>query len=559
VPSVKVIGPGEGKIVWAAGDHYTFKVTGQDTGGKYSLFEGLVPPRAGPPLHFHQREFEAFYILEGDLTFHSQAGSVVAGPGTYVHIPKNLVHTFHNESNRPVRMIAIVAPAGMEHFLEEIGRQVYDRTATPAPLTQADVEKILNISAKYGIGIVLPDRTTLTSPAQTGLRVRVVKPGEGKLFWAAGDHYTFKVTGDDTGETYSLFEELVPPHAGPPPHSHQREFEAFYILEGELTFHTEEGSTVAGPGAYVHIPMNVLHTFENMSNRPVRMLAIVAPAGMEHFLEDIGRPVQDRTATPSPITQADIEQIQAIAPKYGIGINLDDPFAQAESLTTGSGQARDTEAKYSGMERSTISSPNGGPVMATNHRQVQARRRINFYKELAADYSRPEPVPRHVGDKLIAEAERFLKMKERNLPDITARYTLEQIEQENKEWWPTHCESLRRGRGDLLTAEYHENLVYFCQDGPYYGLEEQKEREQHWWALIAQPGVTMTWPIVMFHGEFVWFEWACIDDETRETIAKGSVAWVRRGHRGGCYFKGEQLTFYRDVFASSELLRLIRT
>jgi len=24
--------------------------------------------------------------------------------------------------------------------------------------------------------------------------------------------------------------------------------------------------------------------------------------------------------------------------------------------------------------------------------------------------------------------------------------------------------------------------------------------------LLAQPGVTMTWPIVMFAGEVVWFE-----------------------------------------------------
>ena len=76
MPPVKIIGPGEGKIVWAAGDHYTFKVTGQDTGGTYSLFEGLVPPQAGPPLHFHQREFEAFYILEGNLTFHTRESSV---------------------------------------------------------------------------------------------------------------------------------------------------------------------------------------------------------------------------------------------------------------------------------------------------------------------------------------------------------------------------------------------------------------------------------------------------------------------------------------------------
>jgi hypothetical protein len=185
--------------------------------------------------------------------------------------------------------------------------------------------------------------------------------------------------------------------------------------------------------------------------------------------------------------------------------------------------------------------------------------RINYYKDLAADYSRPERVDAGVAAGLIKAAQRFIALKEPKLPDIGPAYPHEQIERENKEWWPTHCEALRQGRGDLLTAEYRSELVYFCQDGPYYGLEEQKAREQHWWALIAQPGVIMCWPIVMFYGEFVWFEWNCVDEVTRETIAKGSVAWVRRGHRGGCYFKGEQLTFYRDVFAPAELLSLIKT
>jgi hypothetical protein len=220
---------------------------------------------------------------------------------------------------------------------------------------------------------------------------------------------------------------------------------------------------------------------------------------------------------------------------------------------------RGMPAAGNAADRSTRTTDNGGSAMANNNGSSPIRRRINYYRDLAADYSTPEPVPKHLGDKLIADAERFIALKERRLPELSPQYPLEQIERENKEWWPSHCEALRRGRGDLLTDEYHENLVYFCQDGPYYGLDEQKEREKHWWALIAQPGVTMTWPVVMFHGEFVWFEWACMDDATRETIAKGSVAWVRRGHRGGCYFKGEQLTFYRDVFASPDLLRLITT
>ncbi|AFY57198.1 hypothetical protein Riv7116_4785 [Rivularia sp. PCC 7116] len=186
-------------------------------------------------------------------------------------------------------------------------------------------------------------------------------------------------------------------------------------------------------------------------------------------------------------------------------------------------------------------------------------KRINYYKELAADYSRPGLISEDLKKKLIQQGEEITTKKEKTLPEINSSYTLQQIEQENKEWWPTHCEALRQGRGDILTDEYRDDLVYFCQDGPYQGLEQQKDREQHWWALIAQPGVTMVWPIVMFFGEHTFFEWKCIDDETNETIAKGNVTWVRRGHRGGCYLKTEQLTFYRDVFAPNELLKLIKT
>jgi hypothetical protein len=185
--------------------------------------------------------------------------------------------------------------------------------------------------------------------------------------------------------------------------------------------------------------------------------------------------------------------------------------------------------------------------------------RTNYYKDLAADYSRPGLVTSYVAKKLLEDAEKYIALKEKTLPQISSDYSLEQIERENKDWWPTHCEALRQGRGDILTGEYRDDLVYLCQDGPYYGLEKQKEREKHWWALIAQPGVTMCWPIVMFHGEVTYFEWKCVDDETNETIAKGNVTWVRRGHRGGCYLKTEQLTFYRDVFAPDVLLNLITT
>ena len=184
--------------------------------------------------------------------------------------------------------------------------------------------------------------------------------------------------------------------------------------------------------------------------------------------------------------------------------------------------------------------------------------RTNYYKDLLADYSRPEPIPAEMGQKLIRDAEKYIALRENTMPEIGRDYPLTQIEKENKEWWPTHCEALRQGRGDLLSDEYAQDLVYLCADGPFYGRTAGTKREANWWAIIAQPGVTMAWPIVMFYGEVVYFEWKCVDDQTSETIAKGCVTWHRRGHRGACYLKCEQLTFYRDVYAPSELRELIK-
>jgi hypothetical protein len=78
-------------------------------------------------------------------------------------------------------------------------------------------------------------------------------------------------------------------------------------------------------------------------------------------------------------------------------------------------------------------------------------------------------------------------------------------------------------------------------------------------AIIAQPGATINWPIIQFSGEVVYFEWVSRDDVTHETIAKGNVTFLRRGHRGGIYLKTEQLTFYRNVEASCALLAKVKS
>ena len=44
----------------------------------------IQPHRHGPPEHAHEAEDDAFYILEGELTFVVDGDEVAAGPGTFV-------------------------------------------------------------------------------------------------------------------------------------------------------------------------------------------------------------------------------------------------------------------------------------------------------------------------------------------------------------------------------------------------------------------------------------------------------------------------------------------
>lgn len=59
--------------------------------------------------------------------------------------------------------------------------------------------------------------------------------GEGKKVWMVGtDLITFKATSETTGGEYALFDSLILPQGGPPPHIHHRKDESFYVLEGEF-------------------------------------------------------------------------------------------------------------------------------------------------------------------------------------------------------------------------------------------------------------------------------------------------------------------------------------
>ncbi len=134
-----------------------------------------------------------------------------------------------------------------------------------------------------------------------------------------GDTYSILVSGADTAGRYCLIDMIVPDGGGPPPHRHDFE-ETFTLIEGELEFTFRGQTATVRAGSTVNIPANAPHVFKNTSGRPVRMLCMAAPAGLEEFFLAIGDPLESRTSPAPTLDKAQmgarIEKIKALAPKY---------------------------------------------------------------------------------------------------------------------------------------------------------------------------------------------------------------------------------------------------
>ncbi|HXT35299.1 MAG TPA: cupin domain-containing protein [Chloroflexota bacterium] len=135
-----------------------------------------------------------------------------------------------------------------------------------------------------------------------------------------GCHIWVKATGEQTGGTLALIDQIVPPGAGSPWHLHRNEDESFYVIEGEILFIVGEDQhrITAGPGTFVFGPRGIPHGFRNAGPTPARMLLEVTPAGFERFALALATPSPDSGAAPAG--PPDMEEVMAEAAKYNVEI-----------------------------------------------------------------------------------------------------------------------------------------------------------------------------------------------------------------------------------------------
>ncbi|MCW2534825.1 MAG: Cupin 2 conserved barrel domain protein [Modestobacter sp.] len=147
----------------------------------------------------------------------------------------------------------------------------------------------------------------------------VVPPGVGRSF---GPGINVKIEYE-ASSSFAAWESLLPPAwQGPPPHIHHAYDEAFYVVNGAVTFSLDGVEQVCPAGSVAFAARGTTHGFANLGVEPAKLLVIVTPGAIRLVEElfDLGRNGQpDPDAVTALFAQYDSEVATGVGPSdWGI-------------------------------------------------------------------------------------------------------------------------------------------------------------------------------------------------------------------------------------------------
>ena len=165
----------------------------------------------------------------------------------------------------------------------------------------------------------------------TSSRGGVVRAGEHSVLFDGPLGALLLAGGDATGGAVSFVVHPLAPRAlGAPVHTHRREDEWSFVLEGEVGVELAGEVLVARPGDLVLKPRDVPHAFWNAGDAPARFLEVITPSGFEHFFAGVGRLAPDGEPD-------DLDAFARLCAEHGLEMDVDsvERLVQAHGLTAG--------------------------------------------------------------------------------------------------------------------------------------------------------------------------------------------------------------------------------
>ena len=144
----------------------------------------------------------------------------------------------------------------------------------------------------------------------------VIGPKDGEAVSWGGFGARFIVDGDRTGGRFSIVEHPITPRSlAAPIHTHTKEDEYSFIIEGDVGMQLGDTVITARPGDFVVKARGIPHAFWNATDKPARMLEFISPAGFEHYFAEIA-PLLNTGAAP------DINALEMLRSRYGLAMDM---------------------------------------------------------------------------------------------------------------------------------------------------------------------------------------------------------------------------------------------
>jgi quercetin dioxygenase-like cupin family protein len=148
---------------WQMGILWSPLLSTEQSKGRYSLMEQLMPAQAGPPPHIHDFGEELFYILDGEMALQLNDQVVVGTPGQLVRIPAGTTHAFA-VTTETARVLNFYVPAALDLEIAMLGTP-----ATSATLPPPGAEKQATDAQQQAFAQRLHDLATQAMSAQPDL------------------------------------------------------------------------------------------------------------------------------------------------------------------------------------------------------------------------------------------------------------------------------------------------------------------------------------------------------------------------------------------------------
>ncbi|MEP7034317.1 MAG: cupin domain-containing protein [Dermatophilaceae bacterium] len=149
---------GSGRATWAMGSLFEHLLSSADSGGALGISLVTQPPGVATPLHRHSNEAEAFFLVDGTMTYRAGDETFHLCAGDFIWLPANLPHAFRVTGSAPVRFLGLTTPGGLMALYDEVGVPATERRLPGAdglPMNE-EIARWNEVGPRYGLQVVGP-------------------------------------------------------------------------------------------------------------------------------------------------------------------------------------------------------------------------------------------------------------------------------------------------------------------------------------------------------------------------------------------------------------------